>query len=147
VLVGGAGNDILTGDQTDGDNGRFDRDLFVFGNVDQQDIGNDVITDFDTNNFRGGERNFDTATLTFGGRDFSLSTGEEFVSLVQFLQNDGNDDTDAILDGDDILFVFSRDDQGTVTESIRFQNIVGGDGLTVSRLNDNNIGEITNETA
>ena len=55
--------------------------------------------------------------------------------------------TDAILDGDDILFVFSRDDQGTVTESIRFQNIVGGDGLTVSRLNDNNIGEITNETA
>ena len=129
------------------DNDRFDRDLFVFGNVDQQDIGNDVITDFDTNNFRGGERNFDTATLTFGGRDFSLSTGEEFVSLVQFLQNDGNDDTDAILDGDDILFVFSRDDQGTVTESIRFQNIVGGDGLTVSRLNDNNIGEITNETA
>ena len=146
VLIGGAGNDILTGDQTDGDNDRFDQDLFVFGNIDQQDIGNDVITDFDTNNFNGGERNFDTATLTFGGRDFSLSTGADFISLIQFLQNDGNSDTDAIRDGDDILFVFSRDDNGAVTESIRFRDIVGGDGLTVSRLNNNNIGEITNET-
>ncbi len=146
VLIGGAGNDILTGDQTDGDNDRFDQDLFVFGNIDQQDIGNDVITDFDTNNFNGGERNFDTATLTFGGRDFSLSTGADFISLIQFLQNDGNSDTDAIRDGDDILFVFSRDDNGAVTESIRFRDIVGGDGLTVNRLNDNNIGEITNET-
>ena len=146
VLIGGAGNDILTGDQTDGDNDRFDQDLFVFGNIDQQDIGNDVITDFDTNNFNGGERNFDTATLTFGGRDFSLSTGADFISLIQFLQNDGNSDTDAIRDGDDILFVFSRDNNGTVTESIRFRDIVGGDGLTVSRLNSNNIGEITNET-
>ena len=146
VLIGGAGNDILTGDQTDGDNDRFDQDLFVFGNIDQQDVGNDVITDFDTNNFNGGERNFDTATLTFGGRDFSLSTGADFISLIQFLQNDGNSDTDAIRDGDDILFVFSRDDNGAVTESIRFRDIVGGDGLTVNRLNDNNIGEITNET-
>ena len=146
VLIGGAGNDILTGDQTDGDNDRFDQDLFVFGNIDQQDVGNDVITDFDTNNFNGGERNFDTATLTFGGRDFSLSTGADFISLIQFLQNDGNSDTDAIRDGDDILFVFSRDNNGTVTESIRFRDIVGGDGLTVSRLNSNNIGEITNET-
>ena len=146
VLIGGAGNDILTGDQTDGDNDRFDQDVFVFGNIDQQDIGNDVITDFDTNNFNGGERNFDTATLTFGGRDFSLSTGADFISLIQFLQNDGNSDTDAIRDGDDILFVFSRDDNGAVTESIRFRDIVGGDGLTVNRLNDNNIGEITNET-
>ena len=146
VLIGGAGNDTLTGDQTNGDNGRFDQDQFVFGNVDQLHIGNDVVTDFDTNNFRGGERNFDTATLTFGGRDFSLSTGEEFISLVQFLQSDDNAHTDAILDGDDILFVFSRDDNGAVTESIRFQNVVGGDGLTVRRLNDNNIGEITNET-
>ena len=146
VLIGGAGNDILTGDQTDGDNDRFDQDVFVFGNIDQQDIGNDVITDFDTNNFNGGERNFDTATLTFGGRDFSLSTGADFISLIQFLQNDGNSDTDAIRDGDDILFVLSRDDNGAVTESIRFRDIVGGDGLTVNRLNDNNIGEITNET-
>ena len=146
VLIGGAGNDILTGDQTDGDNDRFDQDVFVFGNIDQQDIGNDIITDFDTNNFNGGERNFDTATLTFGGRDFSLSTGADFISLIQFLQNDGNSDTDAIRDGDDILFVFSRDDNGAVTESIRFRDIVGGDGLTVNRLNDNNIGEITNET-
>ena len=96
VLIGGAGNDTLTGDQTNGDNGRFDQDQFVFGNVDQLHIGNDVVTDFDTNNFRGGERNFDTATLTFGGRDFSLSTGEEFISLVQFLQSDDNAHTDAI---------------------------------------------------
>ena len=146
VLVGSAGNDTLTGDQTDGDNGRFDQDLFVFGNVDQLSIGNDVVTDFDTNNFRGGELNFDTATLTFGGRDFSLSTGEEFISLVQFLQSDDDANTDAILDGDDILFVFSRDDNGLVTESIRFQNVVGGDGLTVPQLNNNNIGQITNET-
>ena len=94
VLIGGAGNDTLTGDQTNGDNGRFDQDQFVFGNVDQLHIGNDVVTDFDTNNFRGGERNFDTATLTFGGRDFSLSTGEEFISLVQFLQSDDNAHTD-----------------------------------------------------
>lgn len=148
ILFGGAGDDVLTGDQTNGGSGLLDRDLFVFGDIDQEDIGNDVVTDFDTNNFRGGERNFDTATLTFGGSEFSLSTGRDFVNLVRFLQRDGIDDTDAILDGDDILFVFSRDDNGRVTESIRFQDVVGDDGLSAGRLNNqrNNIGEITNET-
>ncbi|MDA8563237.1 cadherin domain-containing protein [Mariniblastus sp.] len=146
VLVGGAGNDILTGDETDGGSGGQDQDTFVFGDIDQLDIGNDVITDFDTNNFRGGESNFDTATFTFGGQNFSLNTGISFIRLIRALRDDGNADSEAILDGDDILLVFSRDENGAVTESIRFQDIVGDDGLTTRRLNRNNIGQITNET-
>ena len=146
VLVGGAGNDILTGDETDGGSGGQDQDTFVFGDIDQLDIGNDVITDFDTNNFRGGESNFDTATFTFGGQNFSLNTGISFIRLIRALRDDGNADSEAILDGDDILLVFSRDQNGAVTESIRFQDIVGDDGLTTRRLNRNNIGQITNET-
>jgi len=118
----------------------------VFGDIDQSDIGNDVITDFDTNNFRGGEANFDTATFTFNGQDFSLATGFDFITTIRALRDDGNDDTVAILDDDDIVFVFSRDENGAVTESIRFQDIVGDDGLNRRRLNRNNIGEITNET-
>ena len=146
VLVGGAGDDILIGDQTDGGSGGQDQDTFVFGDIDQSAIGNDVITDFDTNNFRGGESNFDTATFTIDGRDFSLSTGRDFIRFINYIESDGDSDTDAILDGDDIVFVFSRDGNGTVTNSIRFKNIVGDDGLTQRRLNRTSIDQIVDET-
>ena len=63
VLTGGAGNDVLVGDQESGRNDSRDRDTFVFGDVESAVIGNNIITDFDTNNFNGGENNFDALSL------------------------------------------------------------------------------------
>ena len=134
TLTGGAGDDILTGGQTDGGSGRFERDVFEFGDIDANSIGNDVITDFDTNNFRGGESNFDTVNFTFGGQDFSLSTGRDFLDFISFIESDGDTGTDALLDGDDIVLVFGRSEEGFITNSIRFSDIVGDDGLTSGRL-------------
>ena len=135
TLNGGAGNDVLTGGQVDGGSGRFEQNIFAFGDVDANDIGNDVITDFDTNNFRGGERNFDTVTFTFGGQERSLSTGEDFLDFINFLGDDGDDDTDVLRDGDDLIFVFGRNEAGFITNSIRFNDLAGDDGLTNRRLN------------
>ena len=135
TLNGGAGNDVLTGGQVDGGSGRFEQNIFAFGDVDANDIGNDVITDFDTNNFRGGERNFDTVTFTFGGVERSLSTGKDFLDFINFLGDDGDDDTDVLRDGDDLIFVFGRNEAGFITNSIRFNDLAGDDGLTNRRLN------------
>ena len=103
-----------------------------------------MITDFDTNNFRGGERNFDTVTFTFGGENYSLSTGRDFLNFINILGRDGDDNTDALLDGDDIIFVFGRNEAGFITNSIRFNGLAGDDGLTSRRLSRSsivNIGE------
>ena len=146
TLFGGAGNDVLTGRQADGGSGRNEQNIFEFGDVDANDIGNDVITDFDTNNFRGGERNFDTVTFTVGGQDFSLSTGRDFLNFINFLGNDGDDNTDALLDGDDIVFVFGRNEAGLITNSVRFNDLAGDDGLTSRRLNRSAIDDLDDES-
>ena len=130
TLVGGAGNDTLTGDQTNGDNNSADRDTFLLGDVSRISSGNDVITDFDTNNFNGGENNFDTLSLTYADQVFLLSTGSDFLNFANVLENDGDDDTGTLIDGDDIIFVFSRNEEGVITDSVRLKDIIGDDGLT-----------------
>ena len=75
VLIGGRGSDTLTGRAgddvitTDDANGRAngsDQDVINLGTIEGGAIGNDRITDFDTNNFTGGENNFDTLSFTLG---------------------------------------------------------------------------------
>ena len=142
-IVGGGGNDILTGDQTDSENNRFDQDVFAFGDIAVGGSGNDVITDFDTDNFNGGERNFDTLQLSIGNEQFSLSTGNDFLNFANLLESDGNAGTGTLIDGDDLIFVFSRNADGLITDSIRLKDIIEqGDGLTDSVLADfDRIGE------
>ena len=134
TLFGGAGNDTLTGDQTDGGIFGSDQDTFAISEIALGNVGNDVITDFDVNNFDGGENNFDTLTLTLGNQDFSLSTGQDFLEFADFLDNDGNDDTGTLIDGDDIIFVFGRNDLGFITDSVRLKDVIGDDGLTNASL-------------
>ena len=130
ILNGGAGNDTLTGDQVDGTNGNSDQDVFVFEDVQNTSIGNNVITDFDTNNFNGGERNFDTLSLSFNGEDLNIATGRDVNEFAQLLASDGDVDTGAFEDnGDDIVFVFDRDGNGDVTDSIRLVDVIGDDGI------------------
>ena len=136
TLFGGAGNDTLTGDQTNGGIFGNDQDTFAISEIVPGNVGNDVITDFDVNNFDGGENNFDTLTLTLGNQDFSLSTGRDFLEFAEFLDNDGNDDTGTLIDGDDIIFVFGRNELGFITDSVRLQDIIkeDNDGLTNASL-------------
>ena len=98
------------------------------GRVGEGSSGNDVITDFDTNNFdidaQGSESNFDTLAFTFGDRDFELSQGSDFVEFVRFIESDGDRDTDGILDGEDLVFDFGNGD------SVRIESILGDDGIT-----------------
>jgi len=121
TIVSGSGNDVITNSVT----------------------GNDVITDFDTDNFRGGGRNFDTLSFTFKGEDYDLSTGRDFVNFVRTIERDGDSNTDAIRDGDDLIFVFARDEDGNITNSIRLQNIIGDDGITDGRLNRASIDDLS----
>lgn len=145
TLIGGFGNDILTGDQANGYNDYYDRDVFQYSSVDTSDIGNDVITDFDTNNYRGGESNYDRLNFTFDGIDFSLSTGRDIVNFVDYIEHDGDVDTDAIRDGYDIIFVFQRDADGVITDSIRLEDVIGDDGIWSYRLNQASIDYLTDE--
>ena len=134
TLVGGGGNDTLTGDQTAGDNNQFDQDIFVLGDVSAGGSGNDVITDFDTNNANGGEDNFDTLEVSIGDQQFALDTGNEFLTFANLLESDGNDGTGTLIDGDDLIFVFSRNADGVITDSVRLEDIIGDDGLTDAAL-------------
>ena len=135
VLEGTSANDIITTSAANGASDSNARDVINLGNIEPGSIGNDVITDFDTNNFRGGENNFDTLSFSFNGQDFSLSTGEDIVDFVRYIESDGDIETDAILDGNDIIFVFNRNEDGGITDSIRLEDVFGGDGITQGRLN------------
>ena len=143
VLTGGTGNDVFTTDAIDGASNRSDQDIVQLGDIAPGSIGNDVITDFDTNNFYGGENNFDTLSFTLGRQDFNLSTGADIVNFVAFLESDGDSSTDAIQDGNDIIFVFARDENGVITDSVTLEDVIGDDGITQSRLNDASIDRLT----
>jgi len=143
IFNAGAGDDVITTDASNGATNRFDQDILLFGDITPGSIGNDTITDFDTNNFNGGESNFDTLSFSFAGRDFNLSTGADIIDFVGFIGSDGNASTSAIQDGNDIIFVFHRNDDGAITDSITIQNIIGDDGITQNRLNDVSIDTLT----
>jgi len=142
-LIGGAGNDVITTDEVDGGNDGNDQDIVVLGDVDNTSIGNDVITDFDTDNFRGGENNFDTLSFTFDGVEYNLAEGRDFVDFVRTIESDGDSSTDAIRDGNDLIFVFSRDENGVIIDSVTLEDVIGGDGITNGRLNNASIDELS----
>ena len=143
TLIGGAGNDVITTDAEDGSNNRNDQDVVVLGDVLARSSGNDIITDFDTDNFRGGENNFDTLSFTFNGEDFNLSEGRDFVNFVDTIESDGDTETDAIRDGNDLIFVFARDENGLITDSVTLEGVIGDDGITNNRLNNASVDELT----
>jgi len=145
ILNGTSDDDIITTSAANGRSGRNARDTINIGEITPGSIGNDVITDFDTNNFRGGENNFDTLNFRFDGRDFSLSTGRDIVDFVRYIESDGDRTTDAILDGNDIIFVFNRNDDGGITDSIRLEGILNDDGITQRRLDRASIDRLTDE--
>ena len=145
VFSGTTGDDVITTSAANGASSRSARDIVNLGVVAPGSVGNDIITDFDTNNFYGGERNFDTLNFTFNGQDFSLSTGRDIVDFVAYIESDGDRSTDAILDGDDIIFVFNRNEDGEITDSIRLQDIFNDDGITLARLNAASIDSLTSE--
>ena len=142
-LKGGVGDDILTGDAADGSKGWWDRDVFYLGHTENAWAGNDVITDFDTNNYWGGEANFDTLVFEFDGHCFHLSTGRSLVWFTSFIEHDGDPDTDAIRDGDDLIFVFLRDEDGYAVSSVRLEGVIGDDGVTDYRLDCASVDDIT----
>ncbi len=71
----------------------------------------------------------ETLTFSFLGEDFSLSTGESFLEFAYFIESDGDTFTDAIIIGDDALFVFERNSDEEITESVLLEGIIGDDGL------------------
>ncbi len=143
-IKGGAGDDIMTGDAINGSRGWYDRDTFYLGQTEHASAGNDVITDFDTNNYWGGEANFDKLKFVFDGHLFSLSTGRDLVKFVSYIEHDGDIDTDAIRDGNDLIFVFLRDEDGYAVSSIRLENVIGDDGVTGHRLDCASVDYLTN---
>ena len=143
-IIGGAGNDILTGDAANGSRGWYDRDTFYLGQTESIAAGNDIITDFDTNNYWGGEANFDKLKFVFDSHLFSLSTGRDIVKFVSYIEHDGDIDTDAIRDGNDLIFVFLRDEDGYAISSIRLEDVIGDDGITDHRLDCASVDYLTN---
>ena len=132
TIIAGLGNDYLRGDGPAGERYKRDRDVFELGEA--TGMGNDVIADFDTNNWRGGEKSFDTVNFSFAGRDWSLSTGRDVFRFARFIERDGDGRTDALLDGRDLVFVFDRDADGNITDSLRLVDVVGKDGLGKGKL-------------
>ena len=143
ILNGSAGDDVFFTDEVDGDANGNDRDIIRLGDVDANDIGNDVVRDFDTNSTNGGENSFDTLEFTFAGEEFSLSTANEILDFIEFIESDGNNRTDALRDGDDLIFVFARDSQNPdiITQSIRLEDVITNSGLTSSSVNDSSVNE------
>ena len=120
ILAGLGGNDtITTGDGRDGI-------AFMAGH------GHDRVTDFDVNGrwarnredggrrADGGERDFDTLMLSgLGDLDGEYATAAELRDLVRAIGRDGDDATDAVVMGRDLLLDF-----GTAG-SITLEGVVG----------------------
>ena len=71
-----------------------------------------------------------------GGEAQELSTGSDLIEFAELLNTDGNSDTGAFSDDDDLIFVFQRDELGELLDSIRLEDVIGDDGITDSRLED-----------
>ena len=157
ALIGGGGDDVLVGDGQNGERGLFDRDLFVY--VQEDGSGNDTVTDFDVNGFFGFEANFDTLLIRRNGENEFLDTAFDLTVFAAELNFDDDADTGAFFDGDDLVFVFGRDEDGFVNQSIRLQDVIGPDAvdgqdvdlflLQVAGTRDwnNDLGYVPNSTA
>lgn len=142
-LEGGAGDDTLTGGEAGstpaGAGSTSDRNIFVVG------AGTDAVLDFDIDG--GGETSFDTLVIDF---DFTavpgiapdagtaltalgtqgLSTTEDILHFVALIETDGLGETDAIIDGADLVLVLARDEAGAATDSVRLADIIDGPDLS-----------------
>ena len=98
----------------------------------ETDGGNVVVSDFDVDG--GGEQTFDTYGLRLGSQVLELQTAEEFEKAVFVFEHDGRGNTDAVIDGSDLVFVSGRNDRDEVTESVRFEDILDGNDLSEQNL-------------
>lgn len=105
-LSGGDGNDTLDGGRGDDTmtGGGSDQNLFEYQG---SGPGQDVITDFDVNG-GGTESSFDTLHINHAGFNVSLSTDGEFLDFVDEIEHDGVGSTDAVIDGNDLVFYFNN---------------------------------------
>lgn len=93
-----------------------------------------IVDDFDINH-RGREKTSDTLNFTFDGEDYALNTTRDILRFVREIENDGDRQTDAFIFRDDLVFVFDREgDDGSISEAIVLQDVVGRDGLREKRL-------------
>lgn len=122
---------IKLGDKSDKNTIKVnDPDIFVF------------ISGFDVNG--GGKSSFDKLKLgnAFGAFKGTYSKTGQFLDLVEDLENDGNEATDARVVGDDLILDFGvgGEDEGEFTEfeggRIYLLDVVGNDGLTYEALAD-----------
>ncbi|MBK8908828.1 MAG: calcium-binding protein [Rhodospirillales bacterium] len=132
-LDGGNDDDTLdggTGDDTLDDTGGGDNNLFVYSG---SQAGEDVITgNFDVD--EGGEESFDSTHIQIAGFDVTLTTDDDFYDFIYDIEHDGVGSTDAVIDGDDLVFYFnnpedigedSEEDEGV--NSLRFEDIFDGE--------------------
>lgn len=122
LIVGGPGDDAMDGNARGQNTG--DRNIFDLG--DATLAGNDVIAGFDVD--AGGERSFDTLVFEFKGEQVTLSDTGSILTFVAEIEKDGDGATDALLEGDDLVFVFARDGaDGPPTASLRLTDVIGPD--------------------
>lgn len=97
--------------------------------------GNSTVIDFDVDG--GNEKTFDTYDFAHDGKSITLRTTEDFLDLAEAFLSDGDDATDAVTEGTDLVFVTARDGDGRATASVRFEDIVGkGNDVTEDNLAD-----------
>lgn len=133
-LDGNAGNDTLDGgrgDDTLDDTGGDDNNLFVYSG---SQAGEDVITgNYDVNE-GGTEGTFDTTAINHDGWNVLLVTDTDFYDFIYDIEHDGIGSTDAVIDGDDLVFYFNNpEDIGEDNEedegvnSLRYEDIFAGE--------------------
>ena len=56
----------------------------------------------------------------------------DILDFAAMMESDGNAGTGTLIDGDDIIFVFARNADGMITDSICLEDVIGDDGITDS---------------
>ena len=110
VVAGGPSDDTLFDGPGDtrfvlGPEGASDRNVVVLGDAGAPGFGRNIVEDFDVDG--GGEGSFDTLVFSFGEDDVVLSNAQDVAAFVDRLRTDGDDATDARLEGDDLVFAFT----------------------------------------
>jgi hypothetical protein len=56
-----------------------------------------------------------------------VKSAEDLLDFIKLLESDGNGDTQVMIDGVDLLFIFDRDNNDLATDGVRLEGIVGDD--------------------
>lgn len=93
-VTAGAGDDrIVTG---------VGRDTIYFKSTTD---GDDTVWDFDLRTSKS-DAEYDTLRVSFAGKSYVLSTEAQFADMIERLRTDSRSDTDAIVDGEDLVLDF-----------------------------------------